>query len=222
MQLTHIPDDIFPLIFRWIAVYEVFRYRLLSRRINSLLLTKHFATMLLTNQGTANCSPFHPSHSSFEDVDAVFFHAPSAYQSVYAHQRFSNTTNITWSVPRSLAFLIRFPNTLWELQKLESVSLDQFNGPVQFPSMSSNITQLELQHCKINGPIPVELWGMISLTSLYLSTCGLTGSLSPLIQNLIHLKELAITSNNLTGQLPPDIGSLSELKDLSLTFNKFS
>lgn len=70
--------------------------------------------------------------------------------------------------------------------------------------------------------IPDELYGLTNLEELYLNYCNIQGTLSPKLGQLTKLKELYLLKNQLKGTLPSEISNLSFLEVLGLGENNFS
>mmetsp|Transcript_22546 Transcript_22546/g.32954 ORF Transcript_22546/g.32954 Transcript_22546/m.32954 type:complete len:350 (-) Transcript_22546:153-1202(-) len=121
-----------------------------------------------------------------------------------------------------------------------------FTGP--FPNLFPlvNLKSIDLDHCKLSGPIPKEIGNLIHLTYLNLSFNEFTGGIPEEIGNLQYLTFLNLNRNplggkipttiqymsnleylwmancQLTGPIPLEIGHLTELRDLILCENKLT
>lgn len=91
-----------------------------------------------------------------------------------------------------------------------------FTGP--FPNIFQliNLVSLDLDHCKLSGPIPKEIGNLINLTYLNLSFNDFTGGIPEEIGNLQYLTFLNLNRNPLGGCIPASIGYLSKLEYLWL------
>ncbi|XP_031105379.1 tyrosine-sulfated glycopeptide receptor 1 [Ipomoea triloba] len=74
----------------------------------------------------------------------------------------------------------------------------------------------------ISGPIPNDIYSVITLQELSLPGNKLSGSIAGNITRLISLRSLALYGNELTGRIPEDIGRLSSLEQLQLHINSLN
>ncbi|KAG0485878.1 hypothetical protein HPP92_009957 [Vanilla planifolia] len=128
------------------------------------------------------------------------------------------------------------------MKMLQTLILDGnfFNGTVPdwFDSFS-NLTNLSIQHNRLEGPLPLSIGRMHSLTRLSLSGNGISGRIpdlsglsslevldmedNELDSELPLMPEMLVTvllgKNRLSGDIPKQIGELSRLQHLDLSFN---
>nr|GLL23289.1 tyrosine-sulfated glycopeptide receptor 1 [Ipomoea trifida] len=74
----------------------------------------------------------------------------------------------------------------------------------------------------ISGPIPNDIYSVITLQELSLPGNKLSGPIAGNITSLISLRSLALYGNELTGRIPEDIGRLSSLEQLQLHINSLN
>ncbi|KAJ3294108.1 hypothetical protein HDU79_011467 [Rhizoclosmatium sp. JEL0117] len=216
------PDEVIIPIFAWIHPTQVFRYRRLCKRINDLLLTKHFATLNLTRIPALNTH----GNSSL-DVENAFFNAPPSFQSACADKLLNGQSEVvSYGCYMKEAMHYKIPAAFWELKTVESLKLKMFLGPLEISTGVGGkmiaLTKLTLKECDKLGPIPSALWELVGLTELTLEECGLTGALDSAIGNLMRLRCLNVAENNLEGSIPSELGLLTDLEELDLGSNLFS
>lgn len=87
-----------------------------------------------------------------------------------------------------------------------------------FPQLFSlnNLVTIDLEHCKLSGPIPKEIGNLIHLTYLNLSFNNLTGGIPDELCNLQFLTFLNLNHNPLGGKIPSKICFLKKLEYLWL------
>ena len=84
---------------------------------------------------------------------------------------------------------------------------------------NGHVTQLNLSHNSLYGPLPATLDQLSALQSLNLSSNYLTGPLPPALGHLVALQDLDLHSNTLSGPLPSQMGALTALQTLDLSAN---
>ncbi|XP_031119165.1 probable LRR receptor-like serine/threonine-protein kinase At1g56140 [Ipomoea triloba] len=89
-------------------------------------------------------------------------------------------------------------------------------------STPCHITALKVYALDVTGPIPDELWNLISINDLDLGQNYLTGTLSPSIGNLRGMQYLSLGINALSGELPEELGFLTEIISFAIGGNNFS
>lgn len=143
---------------------------------------------------------------------------------------------------------IEASNSKDEERVLEIIMRGNRNFTGKFPNLFSlvNLVSIDLDHCKLSGPIPKEIGNLIHLTYLNLSFNDFTGGIpeeignlhyltflnlnrNPLggtipttIQHMCNLEYLWLANCQLTGTIPLEIGHLTELRDLILCENKIT
>ena len=105
------------------------------------------------------------------------------------------------------------PNTLWQLKKLERLSLKINNNLTNIPSQIDNLSSLTVLDLSYNKLVilPEEICTLISLTCSDLCENKLE-NISDKISNLINLSTFMIMNNNLKS-LPKSIGKLINLEE---------
>jgi Leucine-rich repeat (LRR) protein len=118
----------------------------------------------------------------------------------------------------------------WELimslsncTKLLSLALGSNNFQGVFPpslaNLSTTMQSIYLDHNKIHGGIPSDMWRLRNLTFLGLRGNFLSGSIPPSIGELYNLGLLDLSRNNISGEIPPTLGNLTSLSVLYLFEN---
>lgn len=109
----------------------------------------------------------------------------------------------------------------YDLEKLvlSNTNIMNFDGLDQ---VQSDLRELHITGCALNGPLPMEIFEVTSLRGLYANYNNLNGYLPEEIGNLVNLEDLYLYSNNLEGPIPDSIGYLTKLKSLVLSDNDFS
>ncbi|KGN45191.1 tyrosine-sulfated glycopeptide receptor 1 [Cucumis sativus] len=74
----------------------------------------------------------------------------------------------------------------------------------------------------LTGPIPSDLYNVLTLKELSLHVNHFSGNIGDGIVNLTNLRILELFSNSLIGPIPTDIGKLSNLEQLSLHINNLT
>nr|XP_034897485.1 receptor-like protein Cf-9 homolog [Populus alba] len=97
-------------------------------------------------------------------------------------------------------------------------------GPMSFDKLVRNLTklrELDLSSVDMSVVVPNSLNLSSSLSFLSLEYCRLQGKLPSSIGNLKHLQHLDLANNNFTGSIPYDFGQLTKLVSLSLSGNDY-
>ena len=122
-------------------------------------------------------------------------------------------------------FLVgRMPPELGDLVRLEELDLAWnrlLEGPVPVELFGlTRLTRLYLQGTDLGGPVPPEIGRLTNLRYLYWSSGGLTGLLPPELGNLTELTQLYMGGNYLSGPIPPELANLTKLETLDLYYNE--
>jgi serine/threonine protein kinase len=118
------------------------------------------------------------------------------------------------------------PPSIGSLHRLRNLDLSQnmLNGVI--PSNISHCTSLRVINISSNkgvqGSIPPEIGGMMSLTVLVLYNNSITGTIPPSLGNLSRLTRLSLRMNYLEGSIPAGIGNIPYLRSLQLSCNNLS
>ena len=84
------------------------------------------------------------------------------------------------------------------------------------------VTELNITHNQLSGPIPPELGNLSNLTRLLLYGNELSGSIPSELGNLSNLIGMTLGLNQLSGSIPSELGNLSNLTSLQLSSNQLS
>ncbi len=119
---------------------------------------------------------------------------------------------------------VGFISGLSELKKLKGLS---FLGIMtSFPDEIRNMKQLEkltFTYSDMRGAnIPAWLYELTNLTNLSLFGCGLEGNIPEELGNLANLVQLDLGLNNLTGSIPASFSNLVKLQELNVKFSNLS
>ncbi|VAI17937.1 unnamed protein product [Triticum turgidum subsp. durum] len=82
-----------------------------------------------------------------------------------------------------------------------------------------NISHLNLELNKIEGPIPADMGDVINITLMNLSSNQLNGTVPASICGLPKLERLSLSNNALRGMIPACIGNATSLGELDLSGN---
>ncbi|KAJ3289248.1 hypothetical protein HDU79_004206 [Rhizoclosmatium sp. JEL0117] len=217
------PDEILIAIFSWIHPKDVFKYRRASHRIDNLLTSAHFAKTCLRRFSRAK------TLKAIALLNGTFMLAPSAFQSVYAELVLNLRSEISWTYlhanPPTHRLCARpgIPPAIGLLEKLIHLELFPVQGSI--PHEIGGLVSLEvlnLSHNNLTGEIPVELCKLSNLKKLNLSHCVLSGPLPDTLGQMTSLIDLSVHDNKLTGSIPSSIGLLSSLEAINLSSNRFS
>jgi Leucine-rich repeat (LRR) protein len=157
-----------------------------------------------------------------------------------------SSNNFTGQVPRSFSRLSQLNklnlqdnmletanNQSWEflygLRNCRNLSLlslagNQLSGtiPEYIGDLSTELTQLFLDHNNLSGIAPSSIGNLTGLTKLGLSANNLTGTLGEWIGMLKYLQQIELQQNNFIGPIPSSIGNLTLLTILYLDHNEFT
>lgn len=102
---------------------------------------------------------------------------------------------------------------------LSNTLIFSFDGLDQ---IQSDLEEIHLTGCDLQGPFPLEITAISSLRAIYANYNYLNGYLPTEIGNLVNLEELYMFSNEFEGPIPSTIGYLTNLNSLVLSNNNFS
>lgn len=109
-----------------------------------------------------------------------------------------------------------------QLSKLETIYLsDTKITSLKGIDKAKSLRKIDASGTNINV-IPDEIYNLSNLEELNLNFCNIQGALSSRIGQLVSMKNLQLLKNKLTGTLPSEIGNLANLVELSLGGNDFS
>ncbi|KAF7089497.1 hypothetical protein CFC21_092459 [Triticum aestivum] len=147
-----------------------------------------------------------------------------------------NINSLEGTIPSSLGRLQRLsyldlgmnnlsgqiPPTLGNLTLLNKLYLgtNSLSGPV--PSSLSNcpLELLAVQHNKLRGPIPEEVFLISTLSNfMYFQSNLFSGSLPLEIGSLKHIADIDLSDNQISGEIPASIGDCQSLQFLKMQRN---
>mmetsp|Transcript_300 Transcript_300/g.970 ORF Transcript_300/g.970 Transcript_300/m.970 type:complete len:698 (-) Transcript_300:277-2370(-) len=109
---------------------------------------------------------------------------------------------------------------------VDGVPLAQWEGVelafVGERAQAMDIVKLELPHCALCGPVPLELFWLRHIQVLNLQGNDLQGPIPDHIGDMSALRFLSLRTNLLTGAIPHSIGRCQNLRELYLFQNKLS
>ena len=88
--------------------------------------------------------------------------------------------------------------------------------------LSNDLEGLTLNHCKLKGLIPTNLYKLKNLVNLCISDNELSGTISENIGNLSCLENMTLINCGLYGKIPDGVFKLTNLKILCLSGNKLT
>ena len=115
------------------------------------------------------------------------------------------------------------PQEVFDLPKLRTLNLRNFNLGGAVPPEIARLTQLEwlsLAGAGLGGPLPAEITRLTNLHFLDLSYNDLVGSIPPEFGSMAGLQTLGLSYNEFTGGIPPQLGDLTNLTRLELDNNR--
>ncbi|XP_042486734.1 tyrosine-sulfated glycopeptide receptor 1-like [Macadamia integrifolia] len=129
-----------------------------------------------------------------------------------------SNNSFTGLIPSSIC--VNYP-----LVKLLDFSYNDFSD--QIPPGLGGCSHLEVFEAgwnKISGPLPDDIYNILSLHQLSLPCNNISGNIdgADQIVRLANLTILDLSFNEITGQLPQDIGKLTKLEQLVLYYNNLS
>uniref|UniRef100_A0A3N7HGR7 Leucine-rich repeat-containing N-terminal plant-type domain-containing protein n=1 Tax=Populus trichocarpa TaxID=3694 RepID=A0A3N7HGR7_POPTR len=97
--------------------------------------------------------------------------------------------------------------------------------PISFDKLVRNLTQLrelDLSSVDMSLVVPNSLMNLSSsLSSLILNSCRLQGEFPFSMRKFKHLQQLDLRYNNFSGSIPDDLGQLTELVSIYLSYNGY-
>ncbi|CAL9171757.1 unnamed protein product, partial [Musa hybrid cultivar] len=144
-----------------------------------------------------------------------------------------SSNNLSGSIPSSLGNF----SAMVEIQHDTTSLLDLFNGSgsygesivitakgydIQYTTILSLVTSIDLSNNNLSGEIPRELTKLHGLHFLNLSKNHLGGTIPGKIGFMEQLESLDLSMNNLTGEIPSSLSSLTFLSHLNLSHNNLS
>ncbi|KAI9333837.1 hypothetical protein BDR26DRAFT_867801 [Obelidium mucronatum] len=233
-SINNTPDEILTQIFSWIDSRTVFKFRRLSRRVDTILTTAHFAVLNQTKYDTMIQEELKTCLTNMNaklgsGLSRAFALGPLSFQTMYAHQYLpllKKFKTLGWDFDRMLIsnpkWKPAFSKSLCNLDWIEELFVDGVCGPI--PEEISRLTKInKLQISKSSvGVIPIEIFGLAKLRYLDLCDCQLTGIIPKELVTLVSLQCLFLENNRLEGPLPENLGNLRSLFWLYLSNNRLS
>ncbi|GFQ01223.1 probable leucine-rich repeat receptor-like protein kinase at5g63930 [Phtheirospermum japonicum] len=105
---------------------------------------------------------------------------------------------------------------------IESASVDTKGRELQYDTILSLVTNIDLSNNHLSGDIPKELTSLVELRSLNLSDNHLTGMIPDSIGNMKQLESLDFSINSLSGEIPSSFATMSSLSYLNLSYNNLT
>ncbi|GFQ01221.1 receptor-like protein 12 [Phtheirospermum japonicum] len=105
---------------------------------------------------------------------------------------------------------------------IESALVDTKGSELQYDTILSLVTNIDLSNNHLSGDIPKELTSLVELRSLNLSRNHLTGPIPDSIGNLNQLESLDFSRNSLSGEIPSSFRIMSSLSYLNLSSNNLT
>ena len=119
------------------------------------------------------------------------------------------------------------PNWTDKTGWLSAAPLDEWHGVTT--DAGGRVTELNLRHNKLRGPVVPELGQLEDLRSLDLASNSpdagrneLTGEIPPELGQLASLSNLDLLGNRLDGEIPSELGQLANLSTLNLGQNELT
>ncbi|CAL9088930.1 unnamed protein product [Musa acuminata var. zebrina] len=104
----------------------------------------------------------------------------------------------------------------------ESIVITAKGYDIQYTTILSLVTSIDLSNNNLSGEIPRELTKLHGLHFLNLSKNHLGGTIPEKIGSMEQLESLDLSMNNLTGDIPSSLSSLTFLSHLNLSHNNLS
>ncbi|ORY45075.1 L domain-like protein [Rhizoclosmatium globosum] len=238
-NLTNLPNELLTPIFTFIHPRKVFKLRRLSKRINSILTTTHFALQVLTStvgppgphlDALTMVMLYSGSEYGSTAVSTDFLFAPPAFQEVIAGLYWKHRPKMIQNLRKSgqkgsdWKLLAKIPPAVGLMTSLTHVELTGFDGSI--PSeigMLVNLEILQITDCAFDDAvIPNELGMLMKLKMLAIDNCNISGPFPEVVCSLVGLDRLSLVSNRLYGNIPASIGNLKQLTRLQLSHNNLS
>lgn len=117
-----------------------------------------------------------------------------------------------------------FPVEIWDIPSLEIIFLrcvanQASTLPAEKIAAMSNLRNVTIIDCGIEGTIPAEMFSSPKLYSFSIYRCNLTGEIPAAIGNCPELGTVNLSHNKLSGTVPASLGNCTKLFTLSLEDN---
>ncbi|CAL9042497.1 unnamed protein product, partial [Musa banksii] len=143
-----------------------------------------------------------------------------------------SSNNLSGSIPSSLgncSAMVEIQHDTTSLLHLDGVSyydesivITAKGSDIQYTTILSLVTSIDLSNNNLSGEIPRELTNLHGLLFLNLSKNHLRGTIPEKIGSMEQLESLDLSMNNLTGDIPSSLSSLTFLSHLNLSHNNLS
>ncbi|CAL9750739.1 unnamed protein product [Musa acuminata subsp. burmannicoides] len=120
-------------------------------------------------------------------------------------------------------FFGSLPSSLGNFNAMVESSLLTTKGSmVDYTTILSLVTSIDLSNNHLSGEIPKEMTKLLGLRFLNLSNNHLTGRIPEKMGDMKQLESLDFSVNNLTGEIPSSFSAMSFLARLNLSYNNLS
>ncbi|CAL9115692.1 unnamed protein product, partial [Musa textilis] len=141
-----------------------------------------------------------------------------------------SSNNLFGSLPLSLgnfSAMVKIQNVTWSMLHTdyyyqESLVLIIKGSTVEYRTILSLVTSIDLSNNHLSGEIPKELTKLLGLRFLNLSRNHLTGRIPETIGDMKLLESLDLSVNSLTGEIPSSFSAMYFLERLNLSYNNLS
>ncbi|CAL9088914.1 unnamed protein product, partial [Musa acuminata var. zebrina] len=144
-----------------------------------------------------------------------------------------SSNHLSGSIPSSLgncSAMVEIQHDITSLLNLfnvsgsysESIVITAKGYDIQYTTILSLVTSIDLSNNNLSGEIPRELTKLHGLHFLNLSKNHLRGTIPEKIGSMEQLESLDLSMNNLTGDIPSSFSSLNFLSHLNLSHNNLS
>ncbi|CAL9088896.1 unnamed protein product [Musa acuminata var. zebrina] len=143
-----------------------------------------------------------------------------------------SSNHLSGSIPSSLgncSAMVEIQHDITSLLNLvdggyygESIVITAKGYDIQYTTILSLVTSIDLSNNNLSGEIPRELTKLHGLHFLNLSKNHLRGTIPEKIGSMEQLESLDLSMNNLTGDIPSSLSSLTFLSHLNLSHNNLS
>ncbi|CAL9186685.1 unnamed protein product [Musa hybrid cultivar] len=142
-----------------------------------------------------------------------------------------SSNNLFGSLPSSLgnfSAMVEIQNDTKSVLRIydyyygESILIATKGSMVEYTTILSLVTCIDLSNNHLSGEIPKELTKLLGLRFLNLSENHLTGRIPENIGDMKQLESLDLSVNNLTGEIPSSFSSMHFLARLNLSYDNLS
>uniref|UniRef100_A0A804IHU8 Leucine-rich repeat-containing N-terminal plant-type domain-containing protein n=1 Tax=Musa acuminata subsp. malaccensis TaxID=214687 RepID=A0A804IHU8_MUSAM len=142
-----------------------------------------------------------------------------------------SSNNLTGSLPSSLgnfSAMVEIQNDIRSMLHIETYYYSESSfittkgSTVDYTTILSLVTCIDLSNNHLSGEIPKELTQLLGLRFLNLSNNHLTGRIPEKIGDMKQLESLDLSVNDLTGEIPSSFSAMHFLERLNLSYNNLS